>query len=261
LENIYFKALPKDKDLSLDKLQPIHCSYWAPVFASARTAGLGEQHIQIGKRIWKFLQLWVGVDQKPEEDDRTAFARCENAPVQRADCDEFKRKRTLALFQVEESTALNQSLDRTERLRQLHERIVVLRGAVSSGFVLFLICLFAFFARESGQKAQWTRTVCGILLGLVFAAFALLNGYRDLTHGNIFDIPVLESLLAAITIFGVFLVWRGLETRQFQKKRYLLGAIFFAGLSYGGWMWSEIIYDQEVISSFAVLQGQPATPK
>jgi hypothetical protein len=258
LENTYYSALPKDKNLSLEKLRPIHCSYWAPVFAPARTAGLGEQHIQIGKRIWKFLNLWVGVDEKPDEDDKTAFARCEKAQAPGQDCDEFKQKRILALFQLQEKAALNLGSDKTERLRQLHERIVVLRGAVSSGFVLFLICLFAFFAREPGQKAHWISTACGILLGLVFAAFALLNGYRDLIHANIFDIPVLESLLAVITIFGGFLVWQGSETRQFQRKRYLLLAIFFAGLSYGGWMWSEIIYDQEVINSFTVLQAPPA---
>jgi len=160
------------------------------------------------------------------------------------------------LFQLQESAVLNQSSDKTERIRQLHERIVVLRGAVFSGFALFFVCLCAYFARESGGKAHWLRTGCGILLALIFTVFALHNGYRDLVNGNIFDIPVLESLLAVITIFGVFVVCRGLETRQFQNKRYLLIALFFLGLAYGGWMWSEIIYDQEVMSSFAVLQTE-----
>lgn len=257
LENIGYKALPKDKPLMLATLQPVHCSYWAPVFAPTQTSGLGNKFVQIAERIPLFLRLWVGVDERPE-DDKTLATKCANDQPPTKRCDEFKQKRILALFQVQESAALNQGSDKTERLRQLHERIVVLRGAVASGFVLFLICLFAFCARESGQSAHWTRTVCGILLGLVFAAFALLNGYRDLTHANIFDIPVLETLLAVITIFGVFLVCRGLQTGQFQKKRYLLVAVFLAGLAYGGWMWSEIIYDQEVITSFTVLQTEPA---
>ncbi len=259
LENIHYSALPKDKNLSLETLRPIHCSYWAPVFAATQASGVGEKLIEIAKRVPLFLRLWVGVDEKPEEDDKTLAARCENERTPTRGCDPFKQEKILALFQVEESTVLNQISDKTERLRLLHERIVVLRGAVLSGFVLFFVCLCAYFARESGEKAHWIRKGCGILLALGFTVFALLNGYRDLKNGNIFDIPVLESLLAVITIFGVFLVCRGLQNRQFQRKLYLLVALFLAGLAYGGWMWSEIIYDQEVMSAFAVLQSAAAT--
>src|SRR6266851_4713839 len=253
LENIHDTALPKDKGLTLENLQPIHCSYWAPVFAPAD----GEDR-HIGARIWGFLRLWVGSEVKTNEGDQNLSKNCEEAKTR---CDGFKQRRILTLFQLEESAVLNQSSDKTERLRQLHERIVVLRGAVFSGFVLFFVCLCAYFARETGDKGHWTRTGCGIVLALIFTVFALHNGYRDLENANIFDIPVLESLLAVITIFGVFLVCRGLETRQFQNKRYLLVALFLAGLAYGGWMWSEIIYDQGVMSSFAVLQGGAATQK
>jgi hypothetical protein len=37
--------------------------------------------------------------------------------------------------------------------------------------------------------------------------------------------------------------------------------MFFLGLAYGGWMWSEVIYDQQVISSFAALPDSNTTPK
>jgi len=37
-----------------------------------------------------------------------------------------------------------------------------------------------------------------------------------------------------------------------MKKRYLFVIIFFALLAYDGWMSSEILYDQQVISSLAV---------
>lgn len=259
LENVDFSALPKAKGLSLQALQPIHCSYWAPVFAATRTSGVGPKLIQIAKRVPLFVSLWVGVDDVTETDDKTVAAKCENEQTPTRDCDDFKQKRILALFQVEESAVLNQSADKTERLRQLHERIVVLRGAVFSGFVLFFVCLCAFFARETGHKAHWPRTWGGILVALGFTAFALINGFRDFRNGNIFDLPILEGLLAVITIFGLALVWRGFENRQFQTKRYLLVALFFAGLAYGGWMSSEIIYDQQVMSSFTVLQKMVAT--
>jgi hypothetical protein len=255
-ENIGYTALPRDKSLSLQNLQTIHCSYWAPVFAPTQTSELGLKLIVIAKRIPLFVRLWLGFEDQTGKDHKTTAANCKQEQTPTRECDKFKQKRILALFQVEESAVLNQSADKMERLRQLHERIVVLRGAVFSGFLLLLICLFAFFAREAGQKGHGPRTVWGISLAAVFAAFVLLNGYRDLENQNIFDIPVLESLLAAITIFGVFLVCRGLQNRQFQRKLYLLVALFLAGLAYGGWMWSEIIYDQEVMSAFTVLQTE-----
>jgi hypothetical protein len=143
----------------------------------------------------------------------------------------------------------------------LHERIVVLRGAVFSGFVLLLILIFAFFARVNGLLSHWVRPVFGGLLALLFAIFSFVNGYHDLVNRNIFDLPILEGLLLTITIFGVFVVFKRANSQVFRTKRYVLLAFFFTGLAYGGWMWSEILYDQIVINSSAVLQSTPETQK
>ncbi len=158
-------------------------------------------------------------------------------------------------FQFQESKLLNQGTDHGEQLKLLHERIVVLRGAVFSGFVLSLLCLFAYFAPVFGHPAHWIKTVCGGLLAISLAVFALLNGLQDLFNHQIFDIPVLEGLVFSVFSFGAIVVARGLRTAIFLKKRYLFAVIFFALLAYGGWMSSEIIYDQQVISSFAVPQS------
>jgi hypothetical protein len=156
---------------------------------------------------------------------------------------------------------LAQGPDKTELLRQLHERIVVLRGAVFSGFVLLLILIFAFFARVNGLLSDWRRPLRGILLAALFAIFAFVNGCHDVANRNIYDIPILEGLLLTITIFGLYLVFKPAKTQFFRKKRYMLLALFFTGLAYGGWMWSEILYDQIVINSYAVLQSTPETQK
>jgi hypothetical protein len=178
-----------------------------------------------------------------------------------AKCDEFKAGKILTIFQEQEITVLNQGADKTERLRQLHERIVVLRGAVFSGFVLLLICLFAFFARMNGSNSNWLRPACGILIAVLFSVFGFFNGYRDLVNQDIFDTPVLEILLVVITLFGGVLAFRRANTPRFLTKRYVLVALFFTGLTYGGWMWSEILYDQQVIDAFAILQNGAETPQ
>jgi len=216
--------------IRLAKLSVCQCSYWDRFLAVEEPSG---------KRTFTAQQFWLGLQAKDSDPDIE------------------KRKEILTLFQLQESTVLNQGSDKTERFRQLHERIVVLRGAVFSGFALFLICLFGCIAPVQGQPSSWKSSVWGILLAAVFLGFGIRNGLKDLKYPDIFDVPVMEGLLGVITLFGAFLVVRGVTTRPYLKKRFLLVVGFFAALAYGGWTWSEVIYDQQVISSYAVMEGAP----
>jgi hypothetical protein len=241
LRGIGYTAVPqpltqKDQQLTEEDFNPSHCSHWAPMLDR-----------RIGHRLSTFLRLWA-----PSPFKKAVKLTPEDDP---------KKDRILSLFEFQENKILNDGSDKAELLRQLHERIVVLRGAVFSGFLLSLICIFAYFARAYGHPAHWMRTVCGTLLAICFAVFAILNGWQDLMSQYIFDIPVLEGLVAAIVIFGAVLVVRGVKTNLFLKKRYLIVVIFFAALAYGGWMSSEIIYDQQVINSFAVPHSEAESQK
>lgn len=256
LESIRETALPKDKAFLFTELRPRHCSYWAPVFT--------EEKIGIRMRVRGFLRRWIGLPTSPGEDvtkkdPKEVEEVCRTSESTK--CDEFKARRILTIFQQQEIAVLSQPSDRTEGLRQLHERIVVLRGTIFSSFVLLLICLFAYFARVNGGASRWMRSACGAMLAMASTVFAAFNGYQDLGDRDIFDIPVLECLLVVITIFGVALAVRKTKNERFQSKRYVLITLFFTGLAYGGWMWSEIIYDQQVINSFVASQHNPPTSK
>jgi hypothetical protein len=194
--------------------------------------------------------IWGGLVKTFERKDKARKAQEKEAKLEQAK----GLNNVLIKFQLIETRILNQGSDKTERLRQLHERIVVLRGAVFSGFCLFLICLFGSIAPTNGHSFPWHRRVWGTLLAIVLTVFSAVNGYQDLTHFNISDIPALEGLLGAITLFGGFLVYYGVKARPYLGTRIVLVAGFFAALSYGGWMWSEVIYDQQVISSYAVME-------
>jgi len=235
LEVIHDPARP-GQEFHLKELKPVHCSYWAPIFAK-----------DIGKaeRVRRFTWLLVA---KP---DLVA-----NSDM--GEKDKNKVEKILTIFQRQETAVLNQKSEETEsRLRHLHERIVVLRGAVFSGFVLLLICLPAYFAPVNGRAPHWVRRVCGIVLSLIFLTFAGCNGIEDFEQQNIFDIPVLESLLVVVTIFGAFVVWKRAEMPLFRTRRWMLIALFFTSLTYGGWIWSEVLYDQQIITSFNILQNSP----
>lgn len=233
LESVHDTAFPKDKTFLQPDTKPAHCSYWG-VISTHEDIGLGE-------RLVRFFRLWVGRARGQDSDDD-------------------KIAKLLTVFEQEEAAVLRQSSDKTEGLRQLHERIVVLQGTVFSGFLLFLICLFAHLARVNGS-ANWVRPTCGILVALALIVFAGFNGYQDLTNRDIFDIPVLESVLVAVAVFGVVLVIKKPKS-TFHSKRYVLIALFFfTALAYGGWVASEISYDQQITSSYLALQNRASVPK
>ena len=149
---------------------------------------------------------------------------------------------------------MNQGSEKTERIRQLHERIVVLRGAVFHGYVLLLIGLFALVAPVQGQLYSRRRKKWGILLAAVFTVFAMYNGLEDLLHPYVYDMPILEALVGAVTVFGGFLVFNGVKSRSILSWRSLVVVGFFFALCYGGWMLSDVIYNQQVSISSAVLE-------
>jgi hypothetical protein len=175
--------------------------------------------------------------------------------------DDINRDKLLTLFLLYEAKVLSQGLDKTESFKQLRERIVVLRGAVISGTVLFLLCLFCAIARGDTEKLKWNvvdkawiRTVLGIVFALALTLLSVRNALEDLRHPNIFDIPILEALLGFVSVFGGFWVLKGVPPRSFLNMRFAFLTAIVTVLAYGGWMWTEVIYDQQIISAFALLQ-------
>src|SRR5579863_3948105 len=68
------------------------------------------------------------------------------------------------IFGLEENALLLKGEDATLRLRQLHDQIMVLRGATFDGFLTLSLCLFGWGAKMQSEKR---RLIWRILLGLV----------------------------------------------------------------------------------------------
>jgi len=175
-------------------------------------------------------------------------------------------RKLLTLFALYENRILGDLSPQNDSFRQLHERIVVLRGAVINGVLLFLLCLFRTIARSDTERFRrnvvdriWLKTVLGVALAAGMAGAALYFGLQDLGNSDIFDIPVLETLFGLATLFGGFWVIKGVPYRSFLNKRTVFAAFFLTFIAYGGWLSSEVTYDQQVILAVAVAQ-KPAPP-
>jgi hypothetical protein len=178
----------------------------------------------------------------------------------------------LQKFEFEESTLQLRGTDSTEHLNRLHERLTVLRGATFSGFVLLLLIVFAlcagcraqlkgeakpkeFIQRASRQFASWGA----FLPSLVIVCFALRFGGEDLIKGKIDDMPIMETVLGLLGIFGVYLAARSIKPRAYINAWTCAFALFFTVLVYGGYAWTEVNYDQQVHQAFqAVPSSAPA---
>jgi hypothetical protein len=158
-------------------------------------------------------------------------------------------------FLFRESALLLHGTDACERLNRLHERLAVLSGATFNSFVLVLVCGFAACAtmRASlkSRAARWAAFLPSGVLILV----ALIFGAGDLHKAEIDDWPILEGVLLAIGILGAYVTARGTRWNVRLHAWAFPFAMFFTVLSYGGYVCTEVSYDQDVLASYQALRG------
>ena len=164
------------------------------------------------------------------------------------------RNRVSQAFSVQESTLWLTAGENVDRLRDLHQQIVVLRGAAFDGFVVTLLCLFGACAR----LGLWGRIS---LLAVVFGLFAWVvdataDHLHDHLHNLAADPPLMEVVLAAIAVAGFFIAWKGVP----QGRSYFCAFMFCAlltGIAFSGWWYTEIVYSKNVIQFYYSLSHTP----
>jgi hypothetical protein len=128
--------------------------------------------------------------------------------------------------------------DKIERLRQYHDQIVVLRGAAFNGGVAFALCLFGWSAKHR-NTVGWTAPL--FFLGAAILASIYHAGGRE------FEPPFMESTLFVLGGAGLYIVMKGMR-RNYGTA--LLVSFLITVMAFLGWWWTEVLYDQQVISSF-----------
>jgi len=159
------------------------------------------------------------------------------------------------IFGLEEAAVLLKGEDETQRVRQLHDQIMVLRGAAFNAIVACSLCLFVWGVRarrgNSRSKLGWSITLTPA--GFVLVALLALKHHfhaRYLTQP-----PYMEFVLLLIGATGALLLWRRINGDGPNEPRLPAGRwAALTGLSAVlvvaavlGWWGTEVVYAQEVI--------------
>lgn len=164
-------------------------------------------------------------------------------------------------FMLEESELLLQGLDKVDRLKQYYDQITVLRGAAFNGFILLLLCVFgtcgALRAHWSGHRIL--RLLTFLPAGSV-AVFALYRSWMHL-HGAVqhhySDPPLAELVILLLAGTGLFVTAKA--EAGVPYFRFCILAAVLTAISFGGWWWTEVMYDLQVIHSLPELK-HPTAP-
>jgi hypothetical protein len=159
--------------------------------ASSALAGQIDDFESHNCMCWQTLRWHVRLAPGQDEEDEALIGAAVNA------------------FGLQESAVLLKGSDATERLRQLHDQVMVLRGAAFNGMIALSLCLFAWGATVAVEKRRsvlrWILALVpfGYLLLALIAIFHHLLGPRAIS-----DPPYMEFTLILLGVAGGWLVWK-----------------------------------------------------
>lgn len=168
-----------------------------------------------------------------------------------------QQERAGLVFHVHEAAVLLKGTDATERIRQFHDQIMVLRGAAFNGMIAFSLCLF-WWASKFPSAWRW----------MVLAPHLFLGGVASVNHAldHAHDPPYMEFTFLVLAAAGGRLLWQRRPKRneaqadlRVQNGRgevrfsYLVLATFLTFTALLGWWATQVLYDQQVIYSYRAL--------
>jgi hypothetical protein len=159
-------------------------------------------------------------------------------------------------FRLEEGKLLLQGDEKTSRFRELHDQIVILRGATLNGMVLSTLCFFGFcasFRRASRNWLSFGSAHAAAAAVLLYGAYSLYRHFRNLSGDpdSFRDPPLAEATMVLVGIAGLLA-----RARVDSRWKYARGCGFsfaFTIVAYGAWWWTEVMYNQGVIHAYPTL--------
>lgn len=166
------------------------------------------------------------------------------------------------VYYLQEGALLLKGADATERLRQFHDQIMVLRGAAFNGLIALSLCLFWLC---SGFRSKLRYLVPSIYL--LLATIAL---YNHVNERGASDPPYMEFTLFSLGFAGWHVLWprstkagsppgtQGVQSlRGNLRFGYLVLAAFLTFTAILGWWSTQVLYDQQIIYSHQAMYLAP----
>jgi hypothetical protein len=212
------------------------------------------------------------IHQKLRKDLRQAFCPGQDTP-ERLDA------HITEMFSLQEGELLLLGQDRVDRLKQYYDQINVLRGAALNGFILFVVCVFGCCGnlrerKHESRVAKWLSFLPAGLL-LFCGSYSLLGHFRGLSlraqdlysttdptlrevlRGLYSDPPFAELVLLLLGAAGIFVTAKARKEASYLRTGLLAATITL--VCFGGWWWTEVMYDLQVIHSQIELHPVPVT--
>ncbi len=181
------------------------------------------------------------------------------------------------MFSLQEGELLLLGQDKVDRLKQYYDQITVLRGAALNGFILCVVCAFGYFGT---LRTRWSERgnlrflafLPSVLL-LLYGTYGLWGHFNDLSlrahelyptkdptlaevlEGLYSDPPFAELVIILLSTVGFFA-----NPKVEHAASYIRTCAVAAGVSlvcFGGWWWTEVMYDLQVVHS--QIELHPAT--
>lgn len=161
------------------------------------------------------------------------------------------------IFGLQESALLLKGQDATQRLRQLHDQVMVLRGTAFNGLIAAAFCWFAWGVRLRREKPRSALRWAFALVPAVFLMVAAVTFSHHFGERSPSDPPYMEFSLLLIGLAGAWLLWvprrQPVEApREDRGPRWRWSAVWLLSVvltltAMMGWWATELAYAQEVI--------------
>jgi hypothetical protein len=155
-------------------------------------------------------------------------------------------------FRFQEGKLLLAGGEKNARLKEFHDQIVVLRGAAMNGIILLFLCTFGFCA-ELRRGLPWRNpwrvlSYAPAAAAVIYGCVSIMKHFGKVVSYSYSDPPLAELVLVLDGTVGLLVASHEQNSRFYRNACWL--SLIFSVIAYGGWWWTEVIYDQQVIHSF-----------
>ena len=170
------------------------------------------------------------------------------------------------VFRLQDSVLLLEGVDKVDRLKQYFDQINILRGAAFNAFILFALALFGGVGqlkkRWENHRALKPLFFLPSLAAIIYALRSLWMHWFLGANSHYSDPPLAEIVILLLAAIGLLVAWRPEGSKPGKEMPYVricCIAWVLMVVAFGGWWWTEVMYDRQVIHSLAEMSESGET--